>query len=64
MFERGSLITKAKSNQEKLDRCSGSHDFQPIRLEDGSASFYRCIKCLGVVDSMSGLKYSLSGQFE
>lgn len=64
MFDRRNLIEEVKSNQDKLDGCSGSHDFQPIRLEDGSASFYRCTVCHGVVDSMSGLKYSLSGQFE
>lgn len=60
MFER----QRGRSNQEKLDGCGGLHDFQPIRLEDGSASFYRCSRCNGVVDAMSGLKYSLSGQFE
>lgn len=64
MLKHRNLSNEVKSNQDKLDGCQGSHDFKPVRREDGSVNFYRCVRCDGLVDSMSGLNYTLSGKFE
>ncbi len=64
MFERRNLLEEVKSNQDKLDGCFGTHDFEPVRREDGKITFYRCSKCDGLTDSFSGLRYTLSGKFE
>jgi hypothetical protein len=69
MLDRRNLAEEIKSNQDKLDGCKKPHDFQPvlplypISREDGSANLYRCSKCDGLVDAMSGLRYSLNGKF-
>lgn len=64
MFERRNLKQEVKSNQDKLDGCNNPHSFEPVRRDDGSANFYRCAKCNGLVDAFSGLKYMLSGKLE
>jgi hypothetical protein len=64
MFERRNLSEEVKSNQDKLDGCQGLHDFKPVPRPDNKIAFYRCSKCDGLVDGMSGLKYMLSGKFE
>lgn len=64
MFERRNLLEEVKSNQDKLDGCHGLHDFKPVPTKDGQVIFYRCTKCDGLTDSMSGVRYTLSGRFE
>jgi hypothetical protein len=64
MLERRNLTQEVNGNQAKLDDCDHPHNFEPVRLEDGSASFYRCSRCGGLVDAFSGLRYTLSGSFE
>lgn len=54
---------KINSNQIKLDRCD-KHDFLPVLLEDNTANFYRCTKCGGLVDAVSGLRYCITGDFD
>lgn len=54
---------KINGNQTKLNRCD-KHDFLPVLLEDNTANFYRCTRCDGLVDAMSGLRYCLTGNFE
>ncbi len=60
-----------KSNQSKLDGCTKPHDFKAVvnsidNIVNGHypVNFYRCSKCNGLVDAMSGLQYTLSGIFE
>lgn len=52
-------------NQWILNHCPEiGHDFQPIIEKDGSSSFYVCKGCGGVVGSVDGLRYMLTGSLE
>lgn len=52
------------TNDEKLDSC-GKHNFEPIfNNNNKSVSICRCLECDGIVDSMTALRYSLTGSLE